>query len=56
MDWEMEGILSHWNLMFLIQNYNTNLCLLKKKDAIAGKLELHIPKELITTQLTLIGL
>lgn len=31
MDWEMEGIVSHRNLMFLIQNYNTNLCLLTKK-------------------------
>lgn len=30
--------------------------LISKKDAIAGKLEVHIPKEPITTQLTLIGL
>lgn len=31
MGWEMEGILPFWNLEFLIQSYNTNLCLLAKK-------------------------
>lgn len=33
MGWEMEKILPLWNLEFLIQNYNINLCLLANKNS-----------------------